>query len=71
MYSSPASLLHWREVFFIIAVMVIKSGIQDESLGLAAAGVLIALAAVALIWAGFNSNGRDVSAAAILFLSSR
>ena len=56
---------------FLIAVMVIQSGVQEDSLGLAAGGVVIALASLALIWAAFTSNGRDVCSAAILFLSSR
>jgi hypothetical protein len=58
-------------LFFLVAVMVIQSGVQEDSLGLAAGGVVIALASLALIWAAFTSNGRDVCAAAILFLSSR
>lgn len=58
-------------LFFLVGLMVIKSGMQDDSFGLAAGGGLIALAALSLIWAAFTSNGRDVCAAAILFLSSR
>jgi hypothetical protein len=58
-------------LFFLVAMMVIEGGMEDDSLGLAAAGLLIAVAALALIWASFTSNGRGVFTAAILFLSRR
>lgn len=57
-------------LFLLIGVMVINSGVQDDSLLLASGGALIAMASLALIWAGFTSNGRDVCAAAVLLFLS-
>ena len=58
-------------LFFLVGLMVVEGGMEDDSLGLAAAGLLIAGAALALIWASFTSNGRGVFASAIRFVSSR
>jgi hypothetical protein len=58
-------------LFFLLALMVIKAGIGDHSLSLAAVGSLLALSALILVWAGFTSNGRDVCEAALIFLISR
>ena len=58
-------------IFFAIALLVIKAGMNDGSWGLGALGGVLALGALGLIWAGFTSNGRDVCEAAIAFLISR
>jgi len=58
-------------LFLAIAVAVIKAGFNEDSLGLAAVGGVLALGALGLIWAGFTSNGRDVCEAAITLLISR
>ena len=58
-------------IFFGIALLVIKAGLNDESWGLSALGGVLALGALGLLWAGFTSNGRDICEAAIGLLMSR
>ena len=55
--------------FFAVALLVVKAGLNEDSLGLATVGGVLALGALGLIWAGLTSKGRDVCEAAVLLIS--
>ena len=58
-------------VLLVVAILVIKSGVVDESWGTAAAGGILVLGALAVVWAACTSKARDVCQAAALLIRSR